>query len=223
MILLLAVLAGLLVGSARAWAGKWSYTLPALQATWLAAAAILPQWLVFFFPATRAVIPGPWPAVTLVTTQALLLAFVWSNRRHPGFYLLGAGLALNLLVISLNGGLMPINPETASQLFPGVPFEAFIHGERLGWSKDVVLQISSTRLWQLSDRFLLPDWFPYRSAFSIGDVLVSSGAFWFLWGKGGPREKEIAEVNHWGEPQQSPGSRKQRKNDFQQYYRNKNK
>jgi hypothetical protein len=36
-------------------------------------------------------------------------------------------------------------------------------------------------LWWLSDRFLVPQWSPYRVTFSLGDIFISLGAFWLLW------------------------------------------
>jgi hypothetical protein len=55
-----------------------------------------------------------------------------------------------------------------------------------GTSKDKVISVSDIRLWQLSDRFLFPTWFPIQVAFSIGDVFIALGAFWFFWSLGGP-------------------------------------
>ena len=77
---------------------------------------------------------------------------------------------LNLFVILLNGGMMPISPETIQHLYPNASPGAWQIGQRLGVGKDIVLTISETRLWFLSDRFTLPDWIPYRVAFSLGDV-----------------------------------------------------
>ena len=57
-------------------------------------------------------------------------------------------------------------------------------GERIGWN--VVLPVSSTRLWWLSDHLLMPAWSPYRKALSIGDLFIAGGAFWFLWSLADP-------------------------------------
>ena len=181
MILLLAVVAGLLAGLARAWQGGRRLASPNLCLVWLVPLAFLPQWLAFYLPATCKLIPDYLAATVLVGSQALLLVFAWLNRSQPGFWALGLGLALNLLVIALNGGLMPISPETVARLVPDAPPDAWQIGQRLGSGKDVILPIAATRLWWLGDRFLLPAWFPYQVAFSLGDAFIAGGAFWLLW------------------------------------------
>jgi hypothetical protein len=141
---------------------------------------------VFFWPPTRSLVNDATAAVVLVSSLLLLLIFVWANRQHHAFWWLGLGLFLNLLVIVLNGGLMPISPETLSQLRPHAqPSEDWQFGQWLRGSKDIVLPEEETRLAWLSDRFLLPDWAPNRLGFSLGDVLISMGAFWLLWQAGG--------------------------------------
>ncbi len=121
----------------------------------------------------------------LIISQVLLLVFVWINRQHAGLWLLGLGLTLNLLVISLNGGWMPISPQVVAKVAPHTPSDVWQIGDRLWNSKDKVLPIEETRLWCLSDQFLFPSWSPYQVAFSFGDILIAGGALWLLWAQGG--------------------------------------
>jgi hypothetical protein len=147
---------------------------------WLVMIAFLPQIFFFYIPATRSKIPTGIVAAGLILSQVLLLVFCWLNRRLSGIWLLALGLALNLLVISANGGLMPISPQTASALLPANVLAKLQVGDRFGYGKDILLTTEKTNLVWLSDRFLLPSWSSYQVAFSLGDLLVASGAFWLL-------------------------------------------
>jgi hypothetical protein len=182
MILTIAVFAGLLAGILRAWLSKRRYDVPQIRYIWLVLIAFLPQWFAFYLPATRRSIPDHWAIAALVISQFLLLAFVGLNsyqqrfRNLFGFWLLGVGLILNLTVILLNKGLMPISPESVSRLVPDAIQGSWQIGSKLGTGKDIVLGVDQTRLWWLSDRFFLP--LPGRDvAFSLGDVLIAAGAF----------------------------------------------
>ena len=195
MILLLAVFAGMAAGLWRARQGGKPYQPASLRYTWLLAVSMLSQGLVFYFPPARDVIPDGLAAVCLIGSQLGLLIFVWLNRQQPGLWVLGAGLAMNLLVIASNGGFMPISPEVASRLVSEIPET----GLRFGWSKDIVLENINTRLWQMSDWLLLPAWFPGQVAFSPGDILIAIGAFSLLWqGEAGrKRPSKIARNLRW--------------------------
>ncbi|MEJ2558370.1 MAG: DUF5317 family protein, partial [Anaerolineae bacterium] len=57
-----------------------------------------------------------------------------------------------------------------------------------GWN--IVLPVTATRLWWLSDQLLTPVWLLTRKALSVGDVLIASGAFWLLWALGGPKQND---------------------------------
>lgn len=189
MILLLAIVAGLLAGLARAWYGGHQLRSPNLRVAWLVPIAFLPQWLAFYLPVTRRLITANLPAaVALTGSQAVLLFFAWRNRDQPGFRAMGLGLALNLLVIALNGGLMPVSPETMARLHPETQPETWQAGTRRAWS--IVLPVATTRLWWLSDQLVTPSWLPIRKALSVGDVLIAGGAFWLLWALGGPKQND---------------------------------
>jgi hypothetical protein len=107
----------------------------------------------------------------------LLLIFAWCNRHNAGLPLLGLGLGLNLLVIMANGGFMPITPEMVKQILPFTHINYDLY-DRV--SKDIVLPISETYFWHLSDRFYI-QLLGYRVAYSLGDVFIAIGAFWLLW------------------------------------------
>jgi len=180
MILLLAVAAGLLAGLARAGIKKKPYREPELSWLWLVILAVAPQLLAFHISATAGWFSDRWASAILVASQLALLGFVWVNRRLTGMKILGLGLVLNLLVISLNNGLMPLTPQTAGALFPELPASTWVTGLRPGRSKNIILPLSETRLAFLSDTILLPAWFPWTRALSAGDLLIALGIFWLL-------------------------------------------
>lgn len=185
MILSLAVFFGLIAGVLRARIGHNRFTVGHLHAEWLVLLAVLPQLLVFFVPRFRRTVGYEIAAVTLVASLLLLLLFVWLNRTDLALLCLGGGLLLNLIVILANGGLMPISPETVLRLAPDVTIDQAHYGKRLGGTKDILLPEDATRLAFLSDRFVLPNWFPMGVAYSLGDILIAAGAFWFFWRAGG--------------------------------------
>ncbi len=188
MVLILAVATGLVAGWIRAWYLGGQLAPPALRRVWLVLLAFIPQLLVFFLPASTRHFSDSMAAAALIGSQLLLLLFAWINRHQAGFVALGVGVALNLLVISLNGGLMPISPETLSSLFPVLPEGWTELGARLGSNKNILMPESATHLAFLSDRFLLPVWFPNRVAFSLGDFFIAIGAFQFLWTSAKPSQ-----------------------------------
>src|SRR5512134_389780 len=115
MILLLALGAGLLVGLGRARLRGSTYQPPNLRHLWLVPLAFLLQFITAYLPAIRGEYADDrLAAAGIVTSQAVLLGFVWLNRRLPGMPVLITGSVLNLAVIAANGGFMPISPRTAS-------------------------------------------------------------------------------------------------------------
>ena len=182
MILVVGILGGLAAGWIRAKVLKRPFRAIRLRYWGLVLAAFLLQLLIFSISFRAAFLTEKAIALLFAASQFVLILFAWMNRKEPGVWLLGLGLTLNFLVIVINGGFMPISPETVRVLNPNAPAGSWQIGNRLGKSsKDIVIETSNTRLWFLSDRFILPGWFGNPIAFSLGDVLITLGAFCFFW------------------------------------------
>lgn len=179
MILWLGLVIGLVTGLGLSrWRGH-PYRPPTLNHVWLVIVGFLPQFLAIYLGNTRVTIPDWLAALSIVTSQLILLVFAWLNRHLTGMSILIFGLVLNMAVMVVNGGFMPINPDTAERIVGPERIVSFEPGSRIGY-KDVLLPKSETRLEWLADRFLPPAGFPYQVAFSLGDVFIALGAFWIL-------------------------------------------
>lgn len=192
MILVVGVVLGLIAGFIRALLSNQSYELPVIRHMELLLLAFVPQAIVFFVPQTGRLVSQEWAMLILPVSLALLMLFAWVNRRITGFGILGAGLLLNFAVITANGGLMPISPETLAIVHGAQAAEQSI--AELGASRDfgaksVVLSVEETRLEWLGDRFTVPEQLPIQFAYSVGDVFLAVGAFWVLWVGGAPRRR----------------------------------
>jgi hypothetical protein len=179
MILLVAILAGMLVGLLLTSVQKRPWTIPLLRKPWLVILALIPQFFNSFLLPTRAWVSDGLAAVGLIASMVLLLIFCWYNRHLSGVWLLALGLVLNLLAIVTNGGFMPISPQVASHLVSHTTLDHFTSGDRFGY-KDVLLLPEDTNFAWLSDHFVTPEGFPYQVAFSIGDGIIAAGAFWLM-------------------------------------------
>jgi hypothetical protein len=207
-ILLTAVLAGLIVGLAGArWQNK-SWRPPEFHHDWLVPVAFLPQLLAFYLPISRIYMPDILVAICLVSSQVGLLVFCLLNRHNRWILLIAAGLALNLAVIAANGGFMPLSPEAAARFVPDHILQNIKIGSRVDQtSKDILLPFDQMIFPWLSDRFLPPTWFPYQFAFSIGDVLISLGAFLLLGTRPGFSEnRQKGSSHHVNQPSDQPAT-----------------
>jgi hypothetical protein len=195
MILALAVILGLVASLARHRGHTASHIagLP-LRSAWLVLLALALQ-----VPLLRAPF-GPVQAVgaqqiLFLLSHLLLLVFVWQNRRLAGVQIVGLGVICNLLVILVNGGFMPIAPETLVRINPGSTPDQWLSGFHYGYSKDIILSREDTVLWVLSDILVIPPPFPWPAAFSLGDLLIALGIVVLLQGPVGSPRPGMAETS----------------------------
>ena len=114
-------------------------------------------------------IHGTFAFALLMITTAGIAAFLFANRNLPGLAIAGVGLALNLLVIGVNGA-MPVSVSAAREA--GVSSNlndiGFKH-ERMS---------SSTHLRFLGDIIPIPN---SQQIFSAGDIVLALGIGWLVY------------------------------------------
>ncbi len=137
--------------------------------------AVLLQVLVLTCPNKQALIPDQFAALLFSASQVILFCFAFRNRRIPGFGWLSLGLTLNLIVILLNGGWMPVRPGFVLESAPEDKAGESVLNQRLMCSKDKLLLREDTILWPLSDVLPLPNWIPGEWVISPGDILIILG------------------------------------------------
>ncbi|MCL4297437.1 MAG: DUF5317 family protein [Anaerolineae bacterium] len=123
-------------------------------------------------------VPGQslWQMIILNLSQIALIALFLLNHQIPGAKLFALGIALNVLVMVVNGGWMPVTPEMTHFVHPDRPV---VEQVRPGISKNIILPRSETNLWILSD--IIPVTLPWRrNAVSVGDILLVAGTAQFI-------------------------------------------
>ena len=167
-----ALVVSLIVGGRLGNIRSWS-----LRATGVGLLAYAAQALMFTRWGTAWL--GDWTPIAYEVTLLGALVFLLVNRRVTGISLLLAGLLLNMLVISANGGQMPAS--TVALGLAGQTEAAALLGER-GSLANCTLMSSGTRF------NILGDWIVIRlasasgSAYSIGDVVAMAGGALLVFG-----------------------------------------
>ena len=111
-----------------------------------------------------------WLAAFLLLLAALLL-----NRDQPALLVAGLGVASNLLVISLNGG-MPVWPSALRVVSSGETVTA----ATLAADPLYHLAGATTRLPFLADAVPVP-WPSFATGvISVGDIILMAGVFWLV-------------------------------------------
>jgi len=119
--------------------------------------------------------PSLLPSLALAfACYAMLFYGLAPNLRFPGMWLVGLGSLLNLLVIVLNQGRMPVFVARLS------PVEQARELARLAVSLNHQLLAPGARLPFLSDLFKWSFLQRKPLMFSAGDVLISLGVSWLI-------------------------------------------
>jgi len=151
-----AIVAGLVVGLVTG--GKIAHlAMLRFRWPWLILAAVAIRAAVLLTPLNR--IDG----AQYLYVLALAAIVVWTIihiKRLPGVWLVTAGSALNLLVIVVNGGRMPVAPELAASL------------ARHGTMGQYTVMGGQTNLNLLGDWIVL---YPVPEVYSVGDIVIALG------------------------------------------------
>ncbi|MDR3602441.1 MAG: DUF5317 domain-containing protein [Desulfosporosinus sp.] len=140
-----------------------------LREFWLVPLALVIQSGIYWM-VVRGIRVGPgWLSPVLDTgSYFLLLIFTIRNSSLPGIRWLTLGIVLNTLVISLNGGVMPVDPS----FLPEVNRRALLEGQGTHGLMTAATQVSF-----LADRFCLAIPGLSKQVFSVGDSLIDLGSF----------------------------------------------
>lgn len=147
-----------------------------LKRVWLLMGAVAAQLPFIYLPAVPPDQGLDPLRIVLPVALAVIALFAVLNARVPGMPLVLAGTLCNLLAVSANGGLMPIEQSAliATGRPQGLDLSLANPGIRLPRSKDVVQAWDQTRLPWLTDVIVTPP-LPRRMAASVGDLIIAAG------------------------------------------------
>lgn len=138
---------------------------------WLFFVPLIMQLIAFSSAGGTIVFGFPLARILYFLSMGIAVLALWLNRHLPGVLWIAAGLSLNFLVITLNGGFMPVSD--AAREFAGLPPVT----ER---SMNVIPADHAVVLPWLTDVLPLPGFLPFANVFSVGDVLVAIGGVIFI-------------------------------------------
>jgi Family of unknown function (DUF5317) len=119
----------------------------------------------------------PLGAIIYILSYVSLIVFLVANLSRPGFLALLGGLGMNFLMILLNAGRMPSDPQ---QLAAAGLLTTIQAQQTPGLWSPYVVAGSTTPLAWLDDRIIIP--LPYHEPVlvSIGDLFIALGCFLFF-------------------------------------------
>jgi hypothetical protein len=110
---------------------------------------------------------GPLSEPLHVVSYLLLGGFAWLNRGLTGLPIIAIGGLSNFICISVNGGVMPADPDALEAIGRTPTSGEFINSNVLAHPK----------LAFLGDIIPTPAVLPLTNVYSVGDVLILLGAF----------------------------------------------
>jgi hypothetical protein len=136
--------------------------------------------------------PGRWPFVLLIVSFVLLTAFAVANLGTTGFALVLVGIAMNLAVIAVNGG-MPVDRAAIEASGQAETLQGLV--EQRGAKHH--LAGPDDRLLFLADVIAVPS--PIAQVISLGDIFTYGGVSVIVAGgmrRRRPSAAPIGEVRH---------------------------
>jgi hypothetical protein len=172
------IVIGLIVGFIRA---GWRNGLAALSQIRIKGGWIFPlllgiQFLLYFLHGKISIIEK-YNGYMFMIVYVAGLYMLWLNRKEKGFWWIFAGVALNFIVMLVNGGKMPVSVEAAASVFD--PIYVHVLTDGMAVSKHMALD-NSTLLPFLGDIIPITTPYPISHVISIGDVVMNIGIFIFL-------------------------------------------
>ncbi|MBB6673629.1 DUF5317 domain-containing protein [Cohnella nanjingensis] len=171
------IVIGLIIGLLRA---GWRPGLVALsqiriRGGWIFPALLAVQLIVFSIQ-DRVSFVGQYSGWLFMAVYVVGLYVLWLNRKESGIWIIFIGVAMNFLVMLVNGGRMPVSLDAAAVLDP---IYTQMLKDGVGAAKHYALD-DSTRLSFLGDIIPIAPPYPRTQVISIGDVVMNVGIFLYL-------------------------------------------
>jgi hypothetical protein len=110
------------------------------------------------------------------TVYLMLILGFWYNRHYIGFCIVGIGCFMNALVMTLNGGKMPVSIEALAK----AQITGMQNVLQSGMDGKHVIANEATRLYFLADIINMPPFLGFlMPVVSVGDLIIAVGIFIF--------------------------------------------
>ena len=144
-----------------------------VKGIWLLALAIGMQIAVYIANSKGFSLGPTWFVPSLHTlSYGVLILFTLLNYSVPGMKFIALGILLNVLVIGLNHGAMPVDPTYLTMEK---------QNDLLGSTGSHALMTEATSLAWLADRFFIAIPWLGKQLFSIGDIVIDIGGFTLIY------------------------------------------